>query len=77
MSPNDAPSRPQDDLPYRIVLCSADPADATERVLARALSVQLARAIFAAAQREYPDRRVILQKGNHIVADSSGPAEPR
>jgi hypothetical protein len=63
-------SRPPEDLPYRIELWRAD-ADELERVLARATSIQLARAIFTAAQGEHPQRRITLCKGNRVVSDSS------
>jgi hypothetical protein len=39
-------------------------------VLARAASMQLARAIFKAAQGEHPERRITLRKGNRVVSDS-------
>jgi hypothetical protein len=64
-------SRPPEDLPYRIELWRADGAEGIERVLARALNMQLARAIFTAAQGEHPERRITLRKGNRVVADSS------
>jgi hypothetical protein len=68
--------RPQpssgEDLPYRIELWQAPRHDAVERVLARALSATLARAIFQAAQSEHPERRITLSKGAHVIADSAG-----
>jgi hypothetical protein len=66
-----AASRPPEDLPYRIELWRAD-ADELKRVLARAVTVQLARAIFKAAQGEHPQRRITLCKGNRVVSDSNG-----
>jgi hypothetical protein len=65
------PSRSTEELPYRVELWVADRAEIVERVLARAVSLQLARAIFKAAQGEYPERRITLRKGTRIVADSS------
>jgi hypothetical protein len=62
---------PSEELPYRIELWLADSTESVERVLARALDVQLARAIFKAAQAEHPERRVTLRKGSRIIADSS------
>ena len=59
-----------EDLPYRIELWRAD-ANELERVLARAASMQLARAIFKAAQGEHPQRRITLCKGTRVVSDSS------
>ena len=61
---------PQEDLPYRIELWLPD-RSAVERVLARAVSAELARAIFKAAQGEYPQRRITLGKGQATVADSA------
>jgi hypothetical protein len=63
-------SRPVEDLPYRVELWRAEGEDGVERVLARAATVQLARAIFKAAQGEHPQRRITLCKGNRVVADS-------
>ena len=62
--------RPAEELPYRIEL-HADDGGAGERVLARAVSAELARAIFMAALTEYPGRRITLRKGNRTMADSS------
>ena len=61
---------PQEDLPYRIELWLPD-RSAVERVLARAVSAELARAIFRAAQGEYPQRRITLSKGQATVLDSA------
>ena len=69
-APTRIASRPLEDLPYRIELWRED-AEEPERVLARAASIQLARAIFTAAQGEHPQRRITLSKGNRIVSDSS------
>jgi len=60
--------QPPEDLPYRVELWRVD-GGAVERVLARAASVQLAHAIFRAAQQEHPDRRVTLSHDRQIVAD--------
>jgi hypothetical protein len=43
-----------------------------QRVLARALNAPLARALFKAAQKEHPDRRILLRRGARIIADSTG-----
>jgi hypothetical protein len=61
---------PQEDLPYRIELWLPD-RSAVERLLARAISAELARAIFMAAQGEYPQRRITLSKGQATVLDSA------
>jgi hypothetical protein len=34
--------------------------------------VQLAHAIFNAARNEHPERRITLQKGTRMIADSAG-----
>jgi hypothetical protein len=58
-------------LPYRIELWDAADPDCIERVLARAFSAPLARAIFKAARVEHPDRRITLRRGKRLVADSA------
>ena len=57
-------------LPYRIELWDQVDHHIVERVLARAFSAPLARAIFKAARTEHPDRRITLRRGNRVVADS-------
>ena len=59
-----------DQLPYRIELCGEDE-DASERLLALALDANLARAIFRAAQKEYPERRIVLRRGGRTIADTA------
>jgi hypothetical protein len=66
------PTGPPEDLPYRVELWPTDGSDSIERVLGRALNAQLARAIFKAAVDEHPGRRITLQRGNRILADSMG-----
>jgi hypothetical protein len=61
-----------EELPYRVELWHDGAGDAVERVLARALNTQLARAIFKAAKDEHPNRRITLRKGARVIADSSG-----
>jgi hypothetical protein len=63
--------RPPEELPYVIELWFADHTAAVERVLARALDARLAREIFKAASSEYPERRITLQKGGRVVADTA------
>ena len=58
-------------LPYRIELWDAADPDSIERVLARAFSAALARAILKAARVEHPDRRITLRRGKRLVADSA------
>jgi hypothetical protein len=56
-------------LPYSIELWDSD-GHALD-VLARALDAQLARAIFHAARKEHPDRRILLRRGARTIADSA------
>jgi hypothetical protein len=65
-----APS-PEEELPYGIELWHADRGD-VERVLARAVSTELAQAIFKAILGEYPQRRITLRKGSATISDSAG-----
>ena len=59
-----------DPLPYLIELWDARVEDRAERVLARAVSATLARAIFKAAVAEHPNRRVTLRRRGRLIADS-------
>jgi hypothetical protein len=59
-----------ENLSYSIELWDLD-AQALERVLARAFSPQLARAIFRAAQKDHPDQRILLRRGTRTVATSA------
>jgi hypothetical protein len=61
-----------DDLPYQIELWRDHEGEALERVLARASTAELARAIFKAAMTEYPARRITLRRGSRTMADSAG-----
>jgi hypothetical protein len=67
-------SRPHEALSYRIELWHDDGAD--KRVLARAVNLQLARAIFRAATDEHPEARITISRGTSIIADSSGDENP-
>ncbi len=53
-------------LPYAVELWNL-PRTAPERVIARAASVTLARAIFAAACGEHFGRRLVLRRGNQVL----------
>ena len=64
-------AKPEEKLPYRIELWDGADRAVIERVLARAFSSQLARAIFKAARTEHPGRRVTLSRGGRILADSA------
>ena len=58
-----------DELPYWIELWKLE-SEHVERVLGRAASVQLARAIFTSAQSEFPRRRITVRRGEDTVLDS-------
>lgn len=60
-----------EELPYRVELWHDGVGDRIERILARALNAQLARAIFKAATGEHPNRRITLRKGTRLIADSA------
>jgi hypothetical protein len=60
-----------DELPYWIELWKLGN-EHVERVLGRAASVQLARAIFTSAQSEFPGRRITIRRGRETVLDSEG-----
>lgn len=60
-----------EELPYRVELWHERNKSEVEKVLARALSARLAHAIFDAAKKEHPERRITLRTGNRMVADSS------
>lgn len=73
-APRGLPSRPtpaqRKDLPYKVEMWDRGGA-ALQQVLARALDVQLARAIFHAARKEYPDARILLRRGARTIANSA------
>ena len=64
-----APGGGSDRLPYRIELWHKQDGG-VERVLARAVSAALARAIFEAVRREHPERRITLCRGARMLADT-------
>ncbi len=57
-----------EELPFAVELCDAQ--GKMERVIARATSGQLARAIFTSAQKEFPDRRILVRRGAQTVLDT-------
>lgn len=59
---------PRETLPYLVERWDGDGRE--RRVLARAASAQLARAIFRAATGEHPETRITLSRGSRIIADS-------
>ena len=61
---------PGDELSYSIELWDGDDG-LPQRLLARAFNSALARAIFQAAQNEYPQRRIVLRCGARTIADSA------
>src|SRR5579884_852240 len=65
----DAPSQGQN-WPYTVELWDGD-GRALQRVLARAFNGALARAIVKAAQKEYPERRILVRRGTRKIADSA------
>jgi hypothetical protein len=65
-----APASTPGELPFCIELRKKDDLEAVESILARALSAELAHAIFRAAQSEHPERRITLRKGDRIIADT-------
>jgi hypothetical protein len=71
MSRTANPSSAPEDLPYCIELWRAENPDEVESMLARALSAELARAIFKAVQTEHPRRRITLRRGDQIISDSA------
>jgi hypothetical protein len=72
MSAKTSPSTSTEELSYWIELWHESKKREVEKVLARAVSAHLARAIFHAAMDEHPNRRITLRKGNHTLADTSG-----
>ena len=56
-------------LPYAIELWDL-PRRGPERVLGRAASMVLARAIFAAAQTEHLGRRIVLRRSGKMITES-------
>jgi hypothetical protein len=61
------PSTNNTKLPYSIELWDAQRKE-VERVLARAVSAPLARAIYSAALEEHPERRITLCRGARVIA---------
>ena len=59
-----------ENLPFRVELWQGA-TDKVERILARAVSAALGRAIFNAALSEHPDRRITLRRGSRLIADST------
>ena len=64
------PEMPERTLPYCVDLWVPD-GTTVERLLARAMSLSLARAIFAAARTDYPARRITLRRGSTTLSDTT------
>ena len=69
-SRSEGPSAPIEGLPYFVEMWDAG-GQSVERVLARAESATLARAIFNFSRSEYPGRRVTLRHDRRILSDSA------
>lgn len=65
----DGAPMPAETLPYWIELWDL-PRLKVERVLARASSAALARAIFQAAQTEHLGRYIVLRRGGKMISES-------
>jgi hypothetical protein len=57
-------------LPYTVELWNL-PRTAPERIIGRAASATLARAIFVAAQSEHLGRRIILRRGTQVLHEAT------
>jgi len=57
-------------LPYTVELWNL-PRSEPERIIGRAASAVVARAIFVAAQSEHLGRKLVLRRGSKVVAESS------
>jgi hypothetical protein len=64
------PAAQDEDLPFSIELWDRK-GQSRQRVLARAFNSVLARAIFKAAQKEHPERRILMRRGARTIADSA------
>ncbi|MDB5443020.1 MAG: hypothetical protein JWP73_1396 [Phenylobacterium sp.] len=56
-------------LPYTVELWNL-PRSEPERIIGRAASAMLGRAIFAAAISEHLGRRIVLRRGSRVLAES-------
>jgi hypothetical protein len=75
MPPSEPPvaqELPHQELPYQVELRHLSDPARLERVLGRAISAQLAQAIFTAAISDHPGRRITLTHGDTLIADSTG-----
>ena len=70
VAPLNGPPLEPDELPYSVIMWDL-PQLKIERVLARAASAGLARAIFIAAQSEHLGRKIVLLRGARVISESS------
>lgn len=68
--PRSGSADPGEPLPYAVELWDVA-RDGPERVLGRAASILLANAVFAAAQADYVGRKLVLKRGDKVLAESS------
>jgi hypothetical protein len=68
--PRSGSTDPGEPLPYAVELWDLA-GKRSERVLGRAASILLANAVFAAAQTEYVGRKLVLKRGDKVLAESS------
>ena len=64
-----AATTPAEQLPYAVELWNLT-RTAPERIIARAASATLARAIFAAASTEHLGRKLVLKRGPQVLQQS-------
>jgi len=69
VAPLSGPPLEPDDLPFAVLLYDL-PRAAIERVLAKAASATLARAIFVAAQSEHLGRKIALVRAGQVISES-------
>ena len=69
-------SRSQEELPYLVELWLVGAGAGVERVLGRAATMQLGRAIYTAAREEHPERRLTLRVGSRILLDAASSSDP-
>ncbi len=67
--PLGAPPGVASDLPYAVELWNLSRLQ-PERVIGRAASALLARAIFSAAKTEYLERKIVLRRGDEVIAET-------
>ncbi len=61
---------PGEPLPYAVELWDVARLE-PERVLGRAATILLANAVFAAAQADYAGRKLVLKRGDKVLAESA------